>query len=118
MRILIGGMSNMLFQVISAVLAELPETVVVGRVTGRGSIAAQVRSTHADAVMMKTASTRDTSDIWRLLYRFPTLKVVTIATDGRGGCMHELLPSTRDLTELSGETLHAALHGHAGGKPH
>ena len=118
MRILIAGMSNMLFEIVTEVLAQSPETIVVARVADRGSVPSQIRSAHTDAVMMQTAASQDASDVWRLLYQFPTLKVVTIAGDGRGGFVHELLQSTRALAELSGETLRLALRGQTGGTMH
>ena len=109
MRVLLAGMSNMLFQIITGVLAQTPENVVVGRVSEPAGMAAQIRSSHPDVVMMQATSPRDASAVWPLLYRFPTLKIVTIAGNGASGFVHELRPTTRALDELSADTLRDAL---------
>jgi hypothetical protein len=117
-RILLAGMSNMLFQIVTGLLAEAPENVVVGRVPDRGSVAAQIRASHADVVMMQAAAPGSASAVQPLLYRFPTLKIITIASDGDSGFLHELQQVAHPLRELSAETLRDALRGASGGVTH
>lgn len=77
---LLAGMTNMLFQIVSSVLAQSPESVLVGRVNSEAEVAAHVRLTG------------DGETAWPLLYKFPELKVVTIASSGCNGFVHEVRP--------------------------
>jgi DNA-binding NarL/FixJ family response regulator len=116
-RILLAGMTNMLFQIVSAVVAQSSESILVGRVDTGEEMASRIRSTQADVLMMQVNDPESGHTVWPLLYRFPTLKVVTIASSGRKGFVHELRPLSRPLAELSAEALHAALHSESVGLP-
>ncbi|MDQ6869491.1 MAG: hypothetical protein M3178_14365 [Pseudomonadota bacterium] len=88
MRALLVGMSNMLFQIVTGVLATLPESVVVGRVADPANVAAEVGSTNVDVVVIQVGAQQNVDDVWPLLHRFRTLKVVTIAgTVAAASCM-------------------------------
>jgi hypothetical protein len=117
LRILLAGMTNMLFQIVSSVLAQSAENTLVGRVDSQDEVASRVRSTHADVVMMQATHPESGQTIWPLLYKFPALKVVTIASSGRNGFVHELRPVAHPLLDLSAETLHAALRSEFVGWP-
>jgi DNA-binding NarL/FixJ family response regulator len=108
-RILLAGMTNMLFQIVSSVLAQSAESTLVGRVDSQEEVASRVRSTNADVVMMQAMHPESGQAVLPLLYKFPALKIVTIATSGRNGFVHELRPVVHPLLDLSAETLHAAL---------
>jgi hypothetical protein len=116
-RILLAGMTNMLFQIVSAVVAQSSEGILVGRVDTAEEISSRISSTQADVVMMQVNDPESGHGVWPLLYRFPTLKVVTIASSGRNGFVHELRPHVCRLADLSAEALHAALHSQHVGLP-
>jgi hypothetical protein len=50
-------------------------------------------------------------EVLGLLYAFPRVRVLTIVDDGRTGFVHELVPRTVALGELSPERLVAAIRG-------
>jgi hypothetical protein len=109
-----AGKINMLFQIVSSVLAQSPECILVGRPETGEEVTAHVRSTRADVVMMQS---KYPETVWPLLYKFPALKIVTIASNGRDGFVHELRPVVHRLLDLSTETLHAALRSNLPGRP-
>jgi chemotaxis response regulator CheB len=109
MRILLAGMSNMLSSIITAALEQSPQMIIAGMASERDDLAESVRQTQADAVVMQVAEPGVTSRYHNLLLRFPTLKVIAIASNGKGGFVHELRPWSTQLVELSAATLLAAL---------
>jgi hypothetical protein len=114
---LLAGMTNMLFQIVSSVLAQSPESVLVGHVDSEEEVGAHVRLTRADVVMMQSKCPGDGETAWPLLYQFPELKVVTIASSGRNGFVHEVRPVVPPLLDLSTETLYAALRSDSPRRP-
>ncbi len=109
MRILLAGMSNMLNSIITAVLEEAPQTTLAGVIADPDDLATAIRATKADAVVLQTAEPGATARYRDLLSSFPRLKVIAIASDGKGGFLHELRPWSTQLVELSAESLLAAL---------
>lgn len=99
----------MLNSIITAVLEEAPQTTITGVIGDRDDLATAVRSARADAVVLQTAEPGVTARYHELLSSFPALKVIAIASDGRGGFLHELRPWSMQLVELSAESLLAAL---------
>jgi hypothetical protein len=110
MRVLLGRMSNMVANIITNVLADAPDVTVAGRVGPVGDLVADIRFAEADAVILHDdAGNRE--QIMTALRSLPALKVVTISTDGRSGCLYELRLCTVHLEELSGGLLRRALQG-------
>ena len=115
MRVLLAGMTNLLFQIVAGVVSRTPETEVVGSVDDVENLAAQVRSSGADVLMMPVSDRPDDEAVWPLLYQFPRLKVVVIARNGEGGFVHELRPLVQALHELSTGVLQAVLQRDSAG---
>ncbi|HTV90967.1 MAG TPA: hypothetical protein VME41_18290 [Stellaceae bacterium] len=102
-------MSNMLNSIITAVLEESSQTTIAGVIGDRDDLAAAVRAVRADTVVLQTDEPGAAGPYRNLLSSFPGLKVIAIASDGRGGFLHELRPWSKQLVELSAESLLAAL---------
>jgi len=113
MRILLAGMSNMLSNIITAALEQSSDMQIAGVTIECDDLADPIRLTQADAVVMQTALPGAGLQYQNLLLTFPKLKVIAIASDGRGGFVHELRPWSAQLVELSAATLVAALTGRA-----
>ena len=109
MRILLVGLSNMLSDIVTAALATLPEITMVGRITGAGDLAGEIRLMKADAVIAQSSEPANSGPFLPLLRSFPELKLVAIDSAGVAGFLHQLRPSLLHLTELSAEVLYTAL---------
>ena len=113
-RILLAGMSNMLSNIVSAVIGQLPDSVVAGRAEEPNDLLSEVRQANADVVILQDAHP-DNADSFAVLWRsFPSLLVVAITADGSSGYLHELRPCSTYLEELSAGVLQAALQGDHG----
>lgn len=109
MRILLAGMSKMLANVITAALEQSPEMIIAGVTSEGDDLVASIRLAQADAVVMQVAEPSAALRYRNLLFNSPTLKVIAIASDGKGGFVHELRPCSTQLMELSAATLLEAL---------
>lgn len=109
MRILLAGMSNMLTSIITAALKQSPEMVIAGVAKDRDDLAGPIRLMRADAVVVQVDQPGASLRYRPLLFSFPGLKIIAIASDGKGGFVHELRPWSTELTELSAATFLAAL---------
>ena len=83
---------------------------VVGRVTGRDTLAA-ARRTRADVVLVGQRDSERAQIAASKLVEELHLKVLTIADDGRTGTLYELRPQRIPLGEMSAETLRTAIRG-------
>src|SRR5437660_5420238 len=102
-------MSNMLSNIVAAVVDQMPDSVVAGRSDTRDHLFSDVRLTNADVVMLQDEHPDKTESFLELLRRFPALLVVAITADGTAGYLHELRPHTTYLAELSAAALQVAL---------
>jgi hypothetical protein len=109
MQVLLAGMSNMLTSIITAALQQSPDMIISGVVAEHDDLAAQIRATQADGVLMHAAEPGDAVRFRPLLLSFPTLKIVAITSDGKRGFLHELRPRSTRIVELSAASLQAAL---------
>jgi DNA-binding NarL/FixJ family response regulator len=109
MRILLAGMSTMLTGIVTAALEQSPDITIAGVASASNDLAVQVRSLQADAVVIQVAEPGESGLFRPLLLSFPTLKVIAISSDGKGGFLHEMRPRSMRLVELSAATLLAAL---------
>jgi hypothetical protein len=110
-RILLAGLSNMLSDIVTAAFAALPDITVAGRVAYSGDLATEIRLMNADAVIAQVSEPGKPDLFLPLLRSFPELRVVAIDSAGQEGFVHQLRPWSFRLTELSAETLEAALTG-------
>jgi DNA-binding NarL/FixJ family response regulator len=113
-RILLAGMSNMLSDIVTAVIAELPDSVVAGHAGEHDDLLSEIRLTNADVVMLQVARPGDAESFTPLLRGFPALRVVAMTTDGSSGYLYELRPTVTYLAELSAASLRMALRGDHG----
>ncbi len=118
MRILLSGMSNMLASLITGALGQFPPMIIVGHAQEGDDLISEIRSTHADAVIMQSHDPSHADDFEPLLRVVPVLKVVAITSDGSSGFVHELRPYSLPLPELSAEPLLTALRDGPTGRPH
>jgi DNA-binding NarL/FixJ family response regulator len=99
----------MLTGVVTAALEQLPDITIAGAASENNDLAAQVGSAQADALVIQVAEPGESGRFRPLLLSFPALKVIAIASDGKGGFLHEMRPWSKQLVELSAATLLAAL---------
>jgi hypothetical protein len=113
-RILLAGMSNMLFSLVTAALSEAPDIVIAGRIAGSGDLATEIRLASADAVIVQTDLPGTTDVFVPLLSAFPNLAVVAIDSGCTGGFVHRQRPCSLRLPEISSAVLQAVLHAQPG----
>ena len=82
MRILLAGMSNMLFSIVTAALSQEPDIVIAGRVAYSDDLAPEVRLAGADALIVQTDLPGTADTFVALLGIFPNLAVVAIMVGG------------------------------------
>jgi len=104
-------MSNMLSNIVAAVIDQIPDSVVAGRSDTRDHLFSDVRLMNADVVVVQDENPDKIDSFLALLRRFPALLVVAITADGTAGYLHELRPHTTYLAELSAAALQVALGG-------
>jgi hypothetical protein len=102
-------MSTMLTGIVTAALEHSPDITLAGVASESNDLASQVGSTQADAVVIRVAQPGESGGFRPLLLSFPALKVIAIASDGKGGFLHEMRPWSMQLVELSAATLLEAL---------
>jgi hypothetical protein len=107
-RILLGGMSPLLLDMLHHVVASEPNMAVVGRV-GDADLLAAARRTRADVVFVGQKVRDERERYGQLLLRRPRLRVLAIAHDGRTGSLYELRPRRVPLGELSADALCRAI---------
>ncbi len=108
----------MLVNILTAVLAQMPDVVVAGSLADGEDMAASIRATRSDIVMIQARRPADAGEFEPLLRQFPALKVVAIARGSRNGFVHELRLNSLPLPELSAEVLQTVLRPGPAGKPH
>jgi chemotaxis response regulator CheB len=108
-RILLAGMSNMLAAIVTAVLTQLPDTIVAGAIGEGEDIVTRIRRTRSDVVVIEASEPGNPNEFAPLLRKFPGLKVVAIASGTNNGFLHELRLHSLLLPELSAEVLQTAL---------
>jgi hypothetical protein len=109
MRILLAGMSTMLTAIITAALKQSPDMIIAGVAGDDDDLDGSIRLARADAVVLQVDEPGASLRYRALLFSFPKLKIVAIASDGKGGFVHELRPSSSELAELSAASLLVAL---------
>jgi hypothetical protein len=118
MRVLLAGMSNMLAEIVGSVLAQSLGADVAGRINLNEDLAAAIRRTHVDVLVLSAPQPGETWSIMPLLHQFPLLKLIAITPNGHSGCLHELCLCSTPLAELSAESLAAALTDTSTWRPH
>src|SRR5262249_14496061 len=101
-------MPRMLREMIKEIIAADARCSIVAETDDENSLRTSLDRSRADVVIV--ASTSDGADHYvELLRAHPTTRVLAIATSGRRAFIHELRPRVTEISELSPETLLAAL---------
>jgi hypothetical protein len=101
MRVLLLGIPNLLAGIIRSALADSPIILLDERLDGPDDLSVKVKSTGADAVIMRDGPLTRVETSVALLKSFPSLKVVVISKNGRSGTLRELRLHTVRIKELS-----------------
>jgi hypothetical protein len=112
-RILLADMTTMLASIVSAAVGTAPDLQFAGRAMPGGNIAAHIRRTRADALVLQSIHADRSAAMWPLLKDFPSLKILAITPDCHAGFVHELRPHVTQFGEISAESLAEALRGGA-----
>jgi hypothetical protein len=90
------------------------DIVLVAEVDSGGA-ASGVRAHDPNTVVWACRDAVTADALGDLLYGHPHLRVLTVEREGRGGHVHELVPKSTSLGELSTQRLLAAVRGTEGG---
>lgn len=112
-RIVLVAMPRMLSDIIRGLVACDPACEVVADL-GPHASEAEVSACEADVVMVGGGASTPEEE---LLYARPRTRVLAVRDDGRTGVLVELVPHSRDLGELSADTLIRALCAGAPTRP-
>jgi hypothetical protein len=107
-RVLLVGMSNMLSSIVAAI-AQAPDIVVAGQVSGNEDLAVKIGLTNADALIVQTDQPGAVEQFLPLLGIFPGLKVIAIDRECSSGFLHHLRPNVVRLPELSADLIQSVL---------
>jgi hypothetical protein len=102
-------MSNMLFGIVTAAIAQAPDIVVAGQVGEKDDLTNNVGLTGADAVIVQSDRPDAAESFVSLFRSFPALKVIAIRSDCSSGFLYQLRPQSIRLPELSADLLQSAL---------
>jgi hypothetical protein len=107
-RVLIAGMTRMLADIITAVVASQADFELVGNLADSAALIA------ADAVpadVLVVAGPQPPGAVLRLLRGSPALRIITIEPSGHSGAVHTLQLNSTGLGEISPSRLVAAIRG-------
>jgi DNA-binding NarL/FixJ family response regulator len=100
----------MLLAMIREILATDSDCDVVAEIDDRGSLATSLKNTGADLVILALGTNAvGYGHFAELLEDHPKTRVLAIATNGRRAFIHELRPFVTEISELSPQTLLAAV---------
>ena len=108
-RVLLVGMSNMLSDILTGVLASAADIIVAENAEQGEDLVAEIRASRVDAVILQSAQPGTIESFVSLLRSFPALKVVAIDTTGRSGFVHQLRPYSVHIAQLSADVLQSVL---------
>jgi hypothetical protein len=113
-RVLLVGMTGVLGDIVRDALVEQPDVEVVGDVPEAGARTAA--DLHQPSVIVWGIRTQPNPRalLHDLLYGHRTVRLLTVECDGRAGHLHELVPRSVSLGELSLGRLVAAIRGNVG----
>ncbi len=115
---MLAGMTNMLSTIVTAVIAEIPDGLVAGRIGRDEALDAAVMAAGADVIVLQDEHPGDVARHAALLRRFPRLRVVELTADGMNCFVHQMRPSAIFVADLSAGRLRGALEGDIEGMPH
>ena len=113
-RVLLVGLTGILRDIVLDALRGEGDIVLVAEVDSGG--AARGVRTHDPTTVVWACRDAVTSEaLDDLLYGHPHLRVLTVEREGRRGHLHELVPRSTALGELSAQRLVAAVRGTGSG---
>lgn len=101
-----------MLDILQHVVAAQPDMAIVA-MGDDDDLSIVARRTRADVVVLGGQASRSDRDVASLLLRRPQLRVLTIAADGKSGCVYELQPRRMRLRRISARTLITAMRGRA-----
>jgi DNA-binding NarL/FixJ family response regulator len=103
-------MSGVLRDIVRDALVGKPDIEVIADVTDGGAAAA-AEALQPTTLVWGSDVPISAEALHDVLYRHPRVRVLTVERDGRKGHLHELVPHTAVLGELSPQRLLAAIRG-------
>ena len=119
-RILLASMPRMLIEMITQIIANEPDFVIVGAIPECSDLTSAVRRSKADLLIVGQLSLAEAADVTAVLSSSYPAKILTIAENGQCGTLHELRPHCKTLADISAASLVAAIRtaiGPSGSKP-
>jgi hypothetical protein len=102
-------MSNMLTNIITGAISQMPDVVVAGHVARQEDVASEIHLNAVDAIIVQTREPGATANFRPLLRQFPDLKIIAINSTGADGFVHQLRPYCVRFAEFSVASLQSAL---------
>jgi DNA-binding NarL/FixJ family response regulator len=104
-RVLLVELEPLLLRDITTNFLRRDGVDVVGRLPSREALADQVARARAEIVVLGLAGTEFPPECRELLVRYPRMKVLGVAAEGRRGFLYELRPHKVPLGELDPKRL-------------
>jgi DNA-binding NarL/FixJ family response regulator len=109
-RIILDGMPGMLRAMIKEIIAADAACSIVAETDDENGLSKKLKQSGADVVIIAPGSNAvGAGHYLDLLREYPRTRVLAIATSGRRAFIHELRPCVTEISELSPESLLAAL---------
>jgi hypothetical protein len=107
-RVLLAKMPRLMLDIVYHVVAAEPNLALVG-VVADGDLPGAIRRTRADVLVVGQDPQGERDSYLPLLLRYPRVKVLAIAHNGKSGTLYELRPRRIFLGKLSARTLANAI---------
>jgi hypothetical protein len=112
-RVVLAGMASMMTELIEQILAPHPEFHIAGRVAAGHDLSAAARRYRADVlIVLQPGCNATDAEVGKMFHSRPS-RVLAIAESGRDGMVYVLRPHSSTVSELSSDSLVAAIR--AGG---
>lgn len=112
-RVVLAGMASMMTELIEQILAPYPEFHIAGRVPAGHDLSAAARRYRADVlIVLQPGRSATDAEVDKMFHSRPS-RVLAITGDGHDGVVYVLRPHISTLSELSSNSLVAAIR--AGG---
>lgn len=108
-RILLAGMSTMLLDIVSEIIAAEPDLTIVGKIDQAANAAKELQRVHADVVVVQQTDDQEDVDQGVLLSTWRPVKVIALTNDGHHGFVCDLRPHFDPLGRMSAHGLAAAI---------
>jgi hypothetical protein len=102
-------MSNMLTNIITGAISQMPDVLVAGYVARQEDVASEIQLKAVDAIIVQAREPGATANFRPLLRQFPDLKIIAINSTGADGFVHQLRPYCVHFEEFSVAALQSAL---------